>query len=214
MFIIKNPDIVFIHMPKCAGDSVAHALKDKLAFYVDHAPVWKIPKIFLSHRIIGFVRHPVTWYQSFYFYMIKRIKKGATPNFNRSLVLSKNKIVSFSEYLDRALNLQDFIVPEMLEMYPATLADSKDCVCFMAETFYDFMYKLFEMDKVEKFRLEDQFQEVLDILEIDYLPRLNATKWEPQPDTDEIYKKDQKYFKLLGYQKKETKKNKRAPALL
>ena len=124
MTVLKNIDTVILHTPKTGGSSVrwpAIRLHD-IRYSCQHCHYKMLPAEYNNFRKVTFVRNPIDWYASRYFFD----KKKAINRFFRKEpftdALSLNYKLGFEETLYNMLNLTEaFKNKKILELYKKIL---------------------------------------------------------------------------------------------
>lgn len=113
--MIVIDDKIMIHIVKTGGTSIKRGvfterLKD-IKFEWKHASAEMIPPEFKNYEKFTIVRNPLTWYESYYNYIIWKksgILLAEKIAFNDGINMSSG-YVSFNTFLERALDIQEFI---------------------------------------------------------------------------------------------------------
>jgi hypothetical protein len=118
------PQSRFLHVPKTGGNWVSHALR------VQFPGLRRMPKIHTTRRsapnqdlfTFAFVRHPLTWYQSYFSY---KQGKGWDPKNDWDVMVQSD---SFEEFITVALEKTPAYYSKLLRRYVGRVGDEIDFV--------------------------------------------------------------------------------------
>lgn len=110
MTVLKDIETIIIHVPKTGGSSVRWPAISKYntRYTCQHCAYKMLPEKFDSYRKITFVRHPIEWYASRFFFdkkkwdMQDRAKREPFTD-----ALSDAYMLTFKQTLPRMLNLTE-----------------------------------------------------------------------------------------------------------
>jgi len=214
MFIID--ETVFIHLQKCAGTSIRTALQNQrrndLRYSVLHQTLESVPSYAKDFRKIALVRDPLTWYKSFYHFLNSTDKKIV---YEEQVIAGwiDNKVCSFDEFLDRALNFGEIMrKPKYFKPFKRILTKSGNRMLAnyypdasnieFGDTMYQHYFNLLGISECEMFKMETEMDKVLDILKLKKLPRVNVSDNDntiTEEQKEKILEKDRILFEKMGY---------------
>lgn len=169
MLVLRDKDIVILHMPKCGGSSVRWAAVKKYGYRwsCEHAPLSALPKKFGGFRKIGFIRSPESWYLSKYYHARKsyRLRRQGLLT---CMILSDYFTHNFEQTLHRMIDLKNFFdIKKNIDAYKTAVQyqvmnhyschhvymhDDVNSITseFFSTTLYQHWYKKVGLDRADK----------------------------------------------------------------
>lgn len=223
MFIVD--DKCFIHFPKCAGTSVYEDLvkqrRRDIRSIRFHASAKTVPAHFDDFEKIALIRNPLTWYDSYLSFERERLRKGKFIFFPVNFILLKNypnpEFCSPEESMERALNFKEYFSanPRYMEVFRDMLIDYTSPQLFtnvyydnqetfsenLADTLFQEFYRIYGLNDVSKYKLENGVDEVYEILGIREGMKSNVSTIKYFSGFEQqISKSDHKIITELGYE--------------
>lgn len=180
MGAILKKRAVFLHVPKTGGNWIVHVLnkhhlirkmlKEKHADY--NRFFWLERKIARTKPFIFcFVRHPLTWYESWWKYMLmeeRKFKNWGYKIFHPCIPLDDCGDEDFNRFIEKCMNKAPGFVTEMYSQFV-----KKASFIGKQENLLKDIYQLFEQLKIRHNR--DKIGEIAPINESERRP----LKWDP-----------------------------------
>ena len=116
MTVLRDIDKIIIHVPKTGGSSVRWPAIKKFGnrYACQHCNIKMLPGIYKDFKKITFIRNPIDWYASRYFFDNKKYKNGAIKKEPFSDALSEDYSLDFETTLKRMLNLTETFKDERI----------------------------------------------------------------------------------------------------
>jgi hypothetical protein len=218
MIIFDNK--IFTHIPKCAGVSILNRCQDdpqKIHYISQHDTLDLLESSYFDFakdfQIFTLIRNPISWYNSLYNFI------GFTQPFKNKhdmviysfLLYDDDKLVSYNEFIQRSLFLNDFFEDKKDELRLRIIQNKNGYAKFyfgdlqkltLPSTLYDLFIDKLINKKTKVFRMEDQMQNFLEETQLKYLPRNNITNYNinnTKESNQLIYKRSKYIFERFGY---------------
>jgi hypothetical protein len=222
--LVTNANKVILHMPRCAGSSIRWALIKagyKYRFSCEHAPIKMLPQKYKDYPRIAFIRNPIHWYHSRYYYAKKKIVGNKIGVSVLLFILSDGFKLSFDEFIVNAVNLNHFFADQYnikkLKMRIQRVVMNTYC-CWQAfkwedvenissadfnGTFFDYTFKTIGLDTAKIYRIEDGVQNSIDkeFKNVIIQKRNSGCGFKPISSNSQqlIENHDLKYFNMFNY---------------
>lgn len=212
--LVTDANKVVLHMPRCGGSSVRWALMDagyRYQFSCEHAPIDLLPARYADLPRIGFVRNPLTWYASRFYYGRRghaaARKRKSVGSGILIYVLSGGFNVSFDTFVNNSLDMETFFSrPGMMDNLKSRITQviMNTYVCWHAFTWenvqelkpsdfqgslYDYMFKKVGLSSATVYPIEAGIQEAIDC-EFDKPVKIGHRNSGPQVDLMGVYDLD------------------------
>jgi hypothetical protein len=216
MFVVDNT--VFIHLQKSAGTSIFEMLikerRNDIKFLINHKSLRSLPEEYESYRKIALVRNPLTWYESFYNYLI--FNRDNHPKVYESFPYIEKKLIEdkrISFFLQKALNFDYYFNPRKTELSKNLIEHQRPMMSdfypnalniHFEKTFYQDRVEILGIRECELFHMETQFDEVMDILKLKnklFENKIEKTERLSVSQQQQILEVDETLFDLFGYKK-------------
>ena len=179
MTVLESIDTVILHAPKTGGSSVRWPAINKfnIRYACQHCNYKMLPEEYKNFRKITFVRHPLAWYKSRYYFDLYNFSKARGSRDIMTTALSHVYTKSFNETLDSYLNPDEaFKDPKTIDIFrKLTKLDAlRNYTCwnisyqdninkvepgfFNGQTYYQWLLNITGIQYADvAYRLEDQY---------------------------------------------------------
>lgn len=230
MTVLSKIDTVILHTPKTGGSSVRWPSIKKygIRYACQHCDYKMLPDEYKNFRKITFVRNPIDWYRSRYFFDKMRFKEGKTRDV-MTTALSHEYKKSFNETLPLYLNLDEAFKDEMTQKiyrsmmkfnilnqytcwnvsYHDNINDVKSGY-FEGKTYYQWILGKIGVEYADKvYRLEDQYRmgmltefgNDISLEKRNKTPRKEFREDYTRENRQLVLKLEDKFIKKYGYNK-------------
>jgi hypothetical protein len=222
--LVTDANKVILHLPRCGGLSVRWSLINagyKYRFSCEHAPIKMLPAIYKNLPRIAFIRNPIDWYCSWYYYSKRQFinkKVGTTILMN---VLSDNFNLSFDKFIINATDLNlffrqkgnidrlkkriQYIVMNNYYCWQAFTWDDVESITAnnFSGTFLNYKFNSLGLNTAKVYKIEDGIQSAIDNhFKNVIIQKRNCGKYHKSPSNNSIKiikNTDSKYFNMFNY---------------